>query len=446
MSQWRLTTRLLWQWLALLAFASVAAFWGSSTLLRSTLQQSQDNDLRSVGQVILDSVVRVGDGIDVDLPYDAFDVLAFSAPERLYFAVLLDGKTLAGYPEIVEVLGSITPGARTEPFLGGDVRWLIVEKRVAGVQRVQVVMGQSQDSLNQEAQSIGWIIAGSVVFFFVLAALVGAGSLRAAIRPLRLIQRELSTRAPNDFRPVSTDAPREIDALVASLNRTMSSHQQLLADSQELITKATHQIKTPIAALTLQAEQLQSNAQNNPLNEAIRALNVRARHASRLVSQLLRHAGLTYRSPQALFEPVDLNPLLQSIVRTLSVNAESKEIAIEYQCISNATVPADIIALREAIICLLDNAIEHSPALAEVRLTLERHTHAAVVVLTNTGSQFPEPTNQLTEAFTKGSNGHTGAGLGLTIAHDVIRRHGGELTLTNTAAGEAQCHISLPFG
>ena len=97
---------------------------------------------------------------------------------------------------------------------------------------------------------------------FTLLALWAEFSLRHALKPVIEIENDLGSRAADDFTPIIRQVPSEVARLVQTLNRTFDKHRGLLEENRAFIAQATHQIKTPIAAILTRAELLEKEVED----------------------------------------------------------------------------------------------------------------------------------------------------------------------------------------
>jgi len=445
---WSLRRRLFRQWLLILIVLSLGAYGAASAIAQSVVQRSQDNLLQSISQVILDSVVQRNRGIEFVLPYSAFDVLGYAAPEQIYYQVRLNDALIAGYADLPNLgitaqTGRITA---TRDYLEHSVRFVQLSKPLnpSASDVVHVQLGQTRDSYQSTVSNIGFLAALAAIVAFAMLAALGFTSLEATLKPLIRIQQSLDSRTPEDFSPVTANAPKEINALIATLNHTLDQHKRLLEQSRSFIAEATHQIKTPIAALSMESELLAKELTGQQRSRA-HNLSVRARYTSKLITQLLTQASLTYRLTQGGQSPVQLPNLIHSVVRTLDTQAESKGIAMNISAPDvSVTLRCDAISLREALVCLLDNAIEFSPPLADIEIIIDASEHAVCIHILDQGPGFGDDPERLKKAFVTSRADHQGGGLGLSIADRVAIQHGGTLKLLNRPNGGGECVLSLP--
>jgi len=208
-----------------------------------------------------------------------------------------------------------------------------------------------------------------------------------------------------------------------------------------LITEAAHRVRTPLATVRTQAEVIHRNMERPENRKALRDMIRAVDESSRSAGQLLDHAMVTLRSDQMEPESVDLVALVKDVAHRLAPTAELKDIDISMALPDVATVAGDPILLQNAVRNVLDNAIKYSPAETKVSLTLSSgQDHRLAIADQGRGFQESDLT-QLTKRFSRGSNVSdvVGSGLGLTIADDVARAHGGRVEIAHNDEGKGAC-------
>jgi two-component system sensor histidine kinase TctE len=440
-SGWSIRGRLFSLWLLMLIIVSIAVYWSTNAVVERSLQEGQDRNLQAVAQVILDSAIKTDTSIDFELPYQAFEVLAYSAPERIYYAVFLDSEILSGYADLPK---SENPGQSSYggTYRGESTRFYVASKpiRPGSSEQFRVLIGQTETSYQKQSSTIAAWIAFAVLASFGLLALWAELSLRHALKPVVAIEKDLITRPADDFSPIERQVPSEVVRLVQTLNRIFEQHRGLLQENRAFIAEATHQIKTPIAAILMRAELLEREVDESSRG-AVKDLIIRARYASKLATQLLMRATLTYREVLGARDQVDVGGLVASILRTLDPVAEIKDVGLVGDDLESAelTVFGDRIALREGITCLIDNAIDYAPSLTDVEVSVCRVDGKVCVTVMDRGPGIdPEEPSQPFDT-TKRGGGH--AGLGLSIVEKVAASHRGELMIANREGGGTRCDL-----
>ncbi|QGG80463.1 hypothetical protein GH975_07700 [Litorivicinus lipolyticus] len=424
----------------LIGLLAAAAYLITGFVAFQSLQNNQDNRLSSVARVIADSVVLRGSTIDFDLPYAAFDVLTYQAPESIFYRVTdPSGATLAGYPS----LQAPTAGSHTGEHLGLALRTFTISKVLQDdIGAVTITLGQTQDSLRDAVARLAQRSALGAMTAFVLVSIAVFAALRAGLRPLRAIERALSRRVADDFSPLADEVPREIHALVVALNDSMRQHGELLDQTRRFIAESTHQIKTPIASLSAEADLLVAQAPAD-LKPEIGALAVHARQTSHLINQLLTQASITYGLGARTPIETQITRLIDSVIESFGVQAEARDIEIVNAAGGPIAHAVDPVGLREALVCLIDNALKFAPPLSDIRVSAWLDQGLWIRVQ-DQGTGFAGNPERLKQPFARGDNNLAGSGLGLSIAERVAQAGGGHLTLQNHPRGGAQCELYLP--
>lgn len=423
------------------------------SVARQIAQQSQDNILAASAISILDSA-RVASGeISIDLPYSALSMLDSVTDERAFYAIRLNDEFLSGYenlPSTEDYVGSDT-AFQSATYLGEDIRIASTRRSFStddGLAFLEISVAQTLTGMKRTLARISSVSLGVGIGFFVLSALMAMLIARSTIRPLHRLTASVSRRGPSDLRPVAAPVPSEMAPLVSSLNNLMARLKYSLSRSEDFIAEAAHRVRTPMAIVRTQAEITLRRVEKPENRQAIREMIRAIDESSRTAGQLLDHAMVTFRTDHLADEAIDLRGLAQETVDRLQPLSELKDIDVTVGHLDDATICGDAILLQSALLNLLDNAIKYSSRESSVEVTVKKGASEIRVAISDTGPGFPElDTDKLLDRFARGENaeGVVGSGLGLTIVDEVVRAHGGEMTLTNNAGGGACVVLSFPL-
>ena len=443
-NDWSIRRRIFGSWLLMLVIVCAAVYVGVNGISKRSLFRAQDSDLKALSLVILDSVVSTSSGITFDLPHSAFEVLAYSAPERIFYQVSANGRVLAGYDDLPrEPSSSLDVEFQTADYRSEVTRFVFASKTFGSTakKRVIVVIGQTRSSYMAFASEIANYIAIIVLVAFICLAVWAELSLRYSLRPFFAIESNLLSRKSDDFSPIPSGTPVEITKLVDSLNGTFEKHRSLLEQNRAFIAEATHQVKTPIAALVTMAELLEKDAPP-ALKVSVHNLIIRSRYASKLASQLLTRASLTYRGMLDVKAEIKVSNIVESVQKALDPVAERKDIEIQIELPEKSPlIVGDRVAIREALVCLVDNALEYSPVLSDVCVRVFEDGDQVIVEVFDQGPGFSEDPSILMSAF-KGEGRHaSNVGLGLAIVKGVAENHQAVFELENMENGGALCRL-----
>ena len=433
---------------ALLSFLS----WGIvAGLARQAAEWTQDNVLAAAATAIVETLRAEQGELRLELPYSAFSMLGAISEDRVFYLVTAEGAVLTGYPDLpVAALEPPVPGRvafETGSYLGEEVRMATLTRVVLAGPRptpVTVTVAQTRGGVGALTDELSRLAAILSVALFLLAVGLSFVVARTSLRPLNEIARAVSRRGPSDLRPLRREAPAELAPLVSALNRLIDRLEQSIRRSEDFIAEAAHRVRTPLATVRAQAEialrSIADETERQRLRRMIRAVD----ESSRSAGQLLDHATVAFRADDLARDPVDLALIARQTVEALRPTAEMKDIEIRLVA-SPAAARGDAVLLDSALRNVVDNAIKYSPEDTAVTLRVENGGDAVRIVVTDEGPGLGEgPVECLTERFRRGRDveGIVGSGLGLTIAADVLRAHGGRLELGPGTDGRGAC-VSL---
>lgn len=432
---------------ALLALIS----WGMVTsFAREAAGRTQDNVLAASATSIAETLRSEGGQVRLELPYAAFSMLGAISEDRVFYRVATGDEVLTGYADLEGP--DVTPGeVRFDTLTYRDVT-----VRAVSVMRVilsdgqavpiTVTLAQTRDGVQGIAAGLSRQAAVLSLGVFLLAVGVSAYAVRASLRPLNAMAQNVATRGPSDLRPLRRRGPPELMPLVGALNRLMERLGGSIKRSEDFIAEAAHRVRTPLAIVRTQAEialhSVEEEQQKQTLRRVIRAVD----DSSRSASQLLDHAMVSFRADDLTRERVDVPGLTSAVADALRPTAEMKDIDIA-MTLSDVSVEGDAILLQNALRNVLDNAIKYSPAETVVRVEVARVGREARVSVQDEGPGFGDGSAaHLTERFRRGDKvaGIVGSGLGLTIAEEALRAHGGRLELGLAEGGGACVLLILP--
>lgn len=276
-------------------------------------------------------------------------------------------------------------------------------------------------------------------------------SIRLALRPWRTVANEIASRGPHDLTPVSVK-PRhdELQPLVHNFNALMGRLRASIAREQSFIADAAHELRTPIAAMRVNVEALQSLLTQHIPTERQHELFARVlssnTRAERLVGQLLRlmRSNAHASAPR----PMRLDDLVQERLAALSTLAHVREVEIELV----ADEPVEVVGDRDGLVSmidnLIDNATKYSPVGSTVSVGIRRVVDEAVLTVTDEGPGIaPALRERVFDRFFRDPDQtQTGSGLGLAIVRAVVDAHGGAIALGDTGTGKGlQVTVRVPL-
>jgi two-component system, OmpR family, heavy metal sensor histidine kinase CusS len=241
---------------------------------------------------------------------------------------------------------------------------------------------------------------------------------------------------------------QEFNRLITVFNEMLDRLEKSFQQATRFSADASHELKTPLARLQIKLEQALENAPPaSPEQEAFSSLLDEVTRLKAIVQKLLLLSLADAGRLQLKHEPVNLTRMLRDIIE--DCQAQAPELSVEQSLASEVRVMADPDLLEQALQNLASNAIKYNQAGGRIRFELTREADQVVVRLSNTGPGIPAADHELIfqrfyRADPARSSRVKGAGLGLSLAREIIRAHGGELALESSADGLTCFAVNLP--
>jgi len=271
----------------------------------------------------------------------------------------------------------------------------------------------------------------------VALMVVVAWVVRRSFKPITLWAETLDRNGRKDVGTLPTaGVPSEIEPFIVSINHLLHRLEEALEQQRRFVADAAHELRSPLTALTLQAQNLDTVAMTPAARERVDELRVGLKRSSRLVSQLLSLARLQQDATDT-HDVVWLADIVQQVVEEALDFAESKRIDLGVDRLERLGLPGDRLAIQTALRNLVDNAIRYTPAQGRVDIRVYAEgAWACIEVQDNGPGMTPEDLGQACRPFFRATETEeTGSGLGLAIANDLARSMDGELQLRAPGTG-----------
>jgi len=451
---------LLWLVLPQLVLWMAAAFVTYNVAARYA-NRAIDASLLQATRALARQVKPIGNGLFIDFPRAADDIIGGDPDDRVYYMV--------STPPGKFILGSRTlpPPALTGPPKLGEPYFYdgVVDKMQIRVAALYVAYGDSrtrQLMLVQIARGrarrdeLARSILGDTVLplsglILLMTMIVWAG-IRAGLAPLARMRALVEDRAPNDLAPLKIDAaPQELRSLARALNDLLAAVHESVAAQRRFVNDAAHQLRTPLAGLKSQTELALGENVDPARQPRLQRVHESAVRSAHLVNQLLSLARAEPESALAQHSArVDLRELAREVTAEWVPKALQAGVDLGLDDAGEAAPPVVVqghpLLIREALQNLIDNAIRYAGASSEVTVCVRRDGNSGVMEVSDTGPGIPADLHRAVfERFVRATHEGSGCGLGLAIVKSIAERHGGQVSLTGIAPHGLQVRIALPL-
>ena len=292
--------------------------------------------------------------------------------------------------------------------------------------------------------------------------------IRLMLRPLAELSRTVDARQEHDLKPLpKTGLPTELQPFVNAINGLLGRTGAAMESQRRFVADAAHELRSPLAALSLQAERLHAVPMSPEATERLETLQAGIRRSRHLLEQLLLLAraqnarwgqGQAAATAASVPTVVAVLPVMRRVLEDLLPLADQKGLNLGISAASGVThdaeaderirVAADEMALYTLLRNLVDNAIRYTPAGGQIDLWVDRHGTEVVMAVQDDGPGIPaEERARVVDPFYRVlGTGESGSGLGLSIVDTLVGNLKGRLRLDDAVsqAHGLRAEVTLP--
>jgi signal transduction histidine kinase len=374
-------------------------------------------------------------------------MIVFNADQQ----VIADSQQGSGSPIQMPALPRLRPASVLQDQAGNS--WLYEIRPLKNGRWLMVTVPRPQvPILSILTDELVLPIAGAGIVALVLSLLIAYWLASWVGKPLQEIifaSRQMPARALQALVP---HGPREVQELTLAFNE-MNHRVQISQKSQrDFVANVSHELKTPLTSVQGFAQALLDGTASTPeaRQQAAHVIHDEAERMHRMVLDLLDLARLDAGTADLKRAPVDLTALLNNIGQKFAPQARAAQVAISVDASNLPLVTGDADRLAQVFTNLVDNALKYTPPGGQIRLRTQASGSEASVEVRDTGNgidpqALPHIFDRFYQADTARAGGKKhGAGLGLTIAKEIIQAHGGTISVRSAPGYGSEFTVRLP--
>ncbi len=311
-------------------------------------------------------------------------------------------------------------------------------------------VGADLKEINQIGRDIFRGMVAAIPTVLVIIILGGRWVASQAIAPVEDIRKaaaQITAQRLDQRLPVPPTGD-EIAGLIEVLNAAFERLQGSFEQSIRFSADASHHLKTPIAVLRAGVEEILHDADCSPQTQATaEGLLHRVHQLNSVADNLLLLARADAGRLEIERKEFDLAELLEGAVDDARALAEPLDLAVDAEIPEHLPVRADRRLIGIIVQNLIENAIKFNHPGGRVRFAACKVNGSIELTVANTGEGIPQKrAAHLFERFyrARGDERVSGSGLGLSMARELARAHGGEVTLLRSDASWTELHVCLP--
>jgi two-component system sensor histidine kinase TctE len=398
------------------------------------IDQSLTQSVRSLAR----QVKPAGSGLYIDFPRAAQAIMEEDPGDPVSYMVSSPpgsfvlgnvGRDLLPAPPAMGVKGE--PVLYDAPYGGKPFRHAALDVDYGDADAPQRMRVQVAKSLAVRERIAGELIYDMLVPLVLIGALLGLlvnAGVRRGLKPLQALQSQVAEKSVEALHPIElAQAPREVHALADAVNRLLAAVRRSMQQEKRFLNDAAHQLRTPLAGLKGQLELALAEKDPDALQSRLVKVNAAVERSAHLVHQLLSLARTEGEFP---VDDIDVARLAQELAREWTPRLLAQGIDFGYEGEDVLPWRGNGLLIREALNNLIDNAARYAGRGATVTLRTRRSGDHAVLEVEDDGPGLSSADRlQVFERFVRASDVSGGVGLGLAIAREIARRHGGDATL-----------------
>ncbi|BAO64096.1 sensor signal transduction histidine kinase [Pseudomonas protegens Cab57] len=312
--------------------------------------------------------------------------------------------------------------------VGGEPFRVLVKTTSAGL---RIAVAQETGARERDARESAWRGLLPFLILFPVLLLVIADLVRKLFRPIEQLAVEIDLRDEQELHPIDErHLPTEVRPFVRAINRLLLRVTQSMTTQRRFVADAAHELRSPLTALSLQAERLASVEMPSLARERLQLLRRGIERGRKLIDQLLGLAS-AQSAINGRVEPVSVHGVYRRVLEDLLPLAEDKAIDIGLEGGPDRQVLISQEDLLTLVKNLVDNAIRYSPQGGRVDLSVAQVQDEILLQVSDSGPGIAVAERErVFDPFHRGlGSDEVGSGLGLAIVKAIADRHAGRVWL-----------------
>ncbi len=303
--------------------------------------------------------------------------------------------------------------------------------------------------INRQVTVLSLLLLGFLLLIIVFVSLSGVYFIGSIINPVAAIGQTARRIAMGEYAVrLEKRYDDEIGQLCDAINFMAGEIGAAEQVKNEFISSVSHELRTPLTAIKGWSETLQAAPEDHAL--VAQGLGVIGKEATRLtglVEELLDFSRMESGRITLRTERVDVLAELEEAVFLYRDRASRAGIRLEYcPCDSLPPITGDADRIKQVLVNILDNAVKYSRADDRVRIEAAGMPEGVQIVISDTGIGIePQKLEKVRQKFYQTDPANPGSGIGLALADEIVRLHGGELEIDSEPQVGTSVAVWLPY-
>ena len=305
----------------------------------------------------------------------------------------------------------------------------------------------SMERADQQISFLITILVAVGLLILLLLSLSGVYFIRSILVPVRQLSQSARKIAQGDF-GVRIDKAKddEIGELVDAINDMAGELGAAEQMKNDFISSVSHELRTPLTAIKGWAETLQEGADQETAEKGMNVIIRESERLSGLVEELLDFSRLQNNRMRLIVSRLDILAELDEAVYMFTDRARTEQKQLNYEeTTALPPVYGDVDRLRQVFVNIIDNALKYTSPGGTITVFSREDSGWVRVTISDTGCGIPaEHLPNVKKKFYKANQLVRGSGIGLAVADEIVRLHGGTLEIDSQEGVGTTVVISLP--
>ncbi|MBX7276135.1 two-component sensor histidine kinase [Pseudomonas sp. ERGC3:05] len=302
----------------------------------------------------------------------------------------------------------------------------------------RIAVAQESDARDKDARESAWRSLLPFLILFPVLLLVVGDLVRKLFRPIGVLAAEIDQRAEQELHPIEEQhLPSEVRPFVVAINRLLARVEQSMDSQRRFVADASHELRSPMTALALQADRLAATDLSPMSRERFEPLSRGIQRGRTLIDQLLSLAAAQSAS-ERVQTSLSVHAVYREVLEDLLPLAERKQIDIGVESTQDVQVMFNAMDLFTLVKNLVDNAIRYTPQGGRIDLSVAVMADTIQLQIKDSGPGISvEEQARVFDPFYRSlGTDEAGSGLGLSIVKAITDRTGAQVQLSFTDAEE----------
>jgi len=320
--------------------------------------------------------------------------------------------------------------------------------KTSGTPKNAIRIITSLDKIDGQIAAFTIAIGAGSILIILLLLILGMYFIKSIIQPIRKIGSNARKLATGDFSVrIEAEQDDEIGELCSVFNYMADELESSEHIKNEFISSVSHELRTPLTAIKGWSETITEIDDERMRKKGLGIITRETERLSAMVEELLDFSRMQNGKLSLQTSNIDIIDELADAVLMYGEKAKDDKITLDFEESEEiAIVNGDKNRLRQVFINIIDNAIKYTGAGGTVNVRFEKSNEHIVIYIADNGcgiskTDLPKIKNR----FFKANNTVRGSGIGLAVADEIVKMHGGSLDISSELGKGTTVSITLPL-